>query len=164
MTIMEEREKLPLVKDIAQMNEGIDAVYHFFNELGIMEQLVTMQLAAVLPASLNKSQFGVLNHIVRLGRRETPAELASAFQVTRPTMTNTLQKLEAKGFVEIKPSDLDRRSKIVTITQAGIDVRTQALSALVPLFEKIGDDLGAELFQKTRPLLEKVRIYLDENR
>ena len=143
---------------------NVDAVYHFFNELGIMEQLITTQLAAVLPASLNKSQFGVLNHLVRLGKQESPAELASAFQVKRPTMTNTLQKLGAKGFITITASESDGRSKIVAITDAGIAARQEALAALVPLFEKIGSELGVELFQQARPLLERVRIYLDENR
>lgn len=143
---------------------GIDAIYHFFNELGIMEQLVTTQLSNVLPASLNKSQFGVLNHMVRLGRLESPAQLASAFQVKRPTMTNTLQKLEAKGFVEIQPNESDGRGKIVKITQQGITARAEALQALVPLFEKIRSDLGVDVFEQAHPLLERVRVYLDENR
>ncbi|WP_262694774.1 MarR family winged helix-turn-helix transcriptional regulator [Kordiimonas aquimaris] len=147
-----------------EADADINAVYHFFNELGIMEQLVTTQLSHVLPASLNKSQFGVLNHMVRLGRLESPAQLASAFQVKRPSMTNTLQKLEAKGFVEIQPNEADGRGKVVKITQQGIAARAEALQALAPLFEKIRDDLGTELFEQARPLLERVRIYLDENR
>lgn len=147
-----------------EASAGINAVYHFFNELGIMEQLVTTQLSNVLPASLNKSQFGVLNHMVRLGRLESPAQLASAFQVKRPTMTNTLQKLEVKGFVEILPNEFDGRGKVVKITQQGITARAEALQALMPLFEKIGNELGIELFEQARPLLEKVRVYLDENR
>lgn len=141
-----------------------DIVYRFFNELGIMEQLVTTQLEKTLPSSLNKSQFGVLNHMVRLGRTESPAQLASAFQVKRPTMTNTLQKLEAKGFVAVRPNPEDGRAKIVTITPLGVAARAEALKALTPLFEKIGDELGQDIFEQAAPLLEKVRIYLDENR
>ncbi len=139
-------------------------IYLFFNELGIMEQLVTTQLERVLPGGLTKSQFGVLNHMVRLGRLESPAELASAFQVSRPTMTNTVQKLLAKGYVEIVPHASDSRSKIVKITEAGVAIRSEALKALAPLFERIGISLGESLFEEAVSLLQKVRVYLDENR
>lgn len=141
-----------------------NAIYHFFNELGIMEQLVTTKLERALPGGLSKAQFGVLNHLVRLGKRESPAELASAFQVSRPTMTNTVQKLVVKGFVRIVPHETDGRSKIVLITPEGVAIRGKALAALAPLFEQIGSDLGADVFEKAVPLLSKVRTYLDENR
>lgn len=141
-----------------------DVIYHFFNELGIMEQLVTTQLERVLPDGLTKAQFGVLNHMVRLGKRESPAELASAFQVSRPTMTNTVQKLVSKGLVEIVPHETDGRSKIVLITEAGVAMRERALQALTPLFEQIGSALGSKVFEEAVPLLQQVRVYLDENR
>lgn len=148
--------------DVAETPEN--AIYHFFNELGIMEQLVTTKLERALPGGLSKAQFGVLNHLVRLGKRESPAELASAFQVSRPTMTNIVQKLVAKGFVRIVPHETDGRSKIVLITPDGVAIRGEALAALAPLFEQIGSDLGVDVFRKAVPLLTKVRIYLDENR
>lgn len=139
-------------------------IYHFFNELGIMEQLVTTRLERALPGGLTKAQFGVLNHMVRLGLEESPAELASAFQVSRPTMTNTVQKLQAKGFVEVIANPDDGRSKIVLITPAGVAVRAEALDALTPLFAEIGTALGLDVFEQAVPLLAKVRTYLDQNR
>lgn len=139
-------------------------IYHFFNELGIMEQLVTTRLERALPGGLTKAQFGVLNHLARLGRQESPAELAKAFQVARPTMTNTVQKLAAKGYVAVTPHPTDGRSKIVNLTGAGVAIRAEALAALLPLFEQIGAALGTDVFAQAVPLLEKVRIYLDENR
>lgn len=139
-------------------------IYHFFNELGIMEQLATTQLERALPQGLSKAQFGVLNHMVRLGKLETPAELASAFQVARPSMTNTVQKLAAKGFVQVEPHPEDGRSKIVKITETGIAAREEAIISLMPLFAQIGEALGTEVFEAAVPLLQKVRVYLDENR
>lgn len=147
-----------------ESSKDTSAVYQFFNELGIMEQLVTTRLEKALPDSLNKSQFGVLNHMVRLGKIESPAQLASAFQVTRPTMTNTIQKLEAKGFVELKPNPVDGRGKIVVITDRGREIREIAIASLTPMFREIASELGVDVFERAAPYLEKVRIYLDENR
>jgi len=153
-----------LETDAANATMPDNPIYHFFNELGIMEQLATTKLERALPKGMSKAQFGVLNHMVRLGKLESPAELASAFQVARPSMTNTVQKLLAKGYVEVTPHPSDGRSKIVQITKAGIAAREQAIVALVPLFEKVGQALGSEVFEAAVPLLQKVRIYLDENR
>ena len=141
-----------------------DPVFRFFNELGIIEQLSTTHLERVLPGGLTKAQFGVLNHMVRLGKKESPAELANAFQVSRPTMTNTIQKLEAKGYVEVIAHPSDGRSKIVLITEQGVAIRGEGLRVLAPLFEQIGTVLGADSFAAAAPFLEKVRTYLDENR
>lgn len=142
----------------------VDPIFQFFNELGIIEQLATTHLERELPGGLTKAQFGVLNHMVRLGKRESPAELASAFQVTRPTMTNTVQKLEAKGYVEVVAHPSDGRSKVVLITEKGVAIRGEALMALAPLFERIGAALGGDGFARAVPFLQQVRIYLDENR
>jgi len=139
-------------------------IFGFFNEIGIIEQLSRTRMERVLPDGMKAPHFGVLNHMVRLGKKESPAQLASAFQVARPTMTNTIQRLEAKGFVSVEADPNDGRGKLVLITPAGRTARDAAITALKPLFEKIFADLGVDIFTKALPSLEKVRIYMDENR
>ena len=139
-------------------------IFRFFNEIGIIEQLARTRTERVLPGGMKAPHFGVLNHLVRLGKQESPAELASAFQVTRPTMTNTLQRLEAKGFITVVANPEDGRSKLVLITAAGRQARDGAVAALVPLFEKISADLGMGIFGDALPSLQAVRTYMDENR
>ena len=72
-------------------------VFVFFNEIGIIEQLARNLLERALPAGLKQPHFGVLNHLVRLGDDKSPLFLSRAFQVSNGTMTNTLQRLEARG-------------------------------------------------------------------
>ena len=79
--------------------EAVSAYFQLYNEIGIIDQLASTQFERALPHGLTQAQFSLLNHCVRLGDGETPAQLASAFQVTKGTMTSTLQKLTAKGFV-----------------------------------------------------------------
>jgi DNA-binding PadR family transcriptional regulator len=68
-------------------------------EIGIINQLSMTLLERTIPAGMSAAQFGVLSHFVRRGREESPAQLASAFQVTKGAMTNTLQRLEAQGLL-----------------------------------------------------------------
>ncbi|NVJ96604.1 MAG: MarR family transcriptional regulator [Alphaproteobacteria bacterium] len=136
----------------------------FFTEIGIIEQLSRAALERVLPDGMKQPHFGVLNHMVRLGLDESPAQLASAFQVTRPTMTNTIQKLEAKGYVVVKPDPRDGRAKIVQITDKGRAAREAGLAALGPLMQPLYETLGKDLFEELTPKLSRVRTYMDENR
>ena len=85
--------------------------FEFFNEMGIIDQLVSTMLTNALPHGITKAQFSVLNHFVRLDIVEqSPADLASAFQVRRPTMTSTLARMESAGLVVIRDDPRDGRS------------------------------------------------------
>jgi DNA-binding MarR family transcriptional regulator len=149
----------------AKMNAESGAVLAaFFTDIAIIDQLAYSHMERVLPDGMLSNHYGVLNHMVRLDKIESPAELASAFQVSRPSMTNTIQKLQAKGYVTIEPDPKDGRGKLVKITEDGRDAHKHAQSKLGPAFERLLQDLGLEVFLNVRPDLEKIRAYMDENR
>ena len=153
-----------MTENTEDQRDSISTSFGFFNEIGIIEQLARTRLEKVLPDGMKMPHFGVLNHLVRLGKKESPAQLASAFQVTRPTMTNTIQRLEKKDYISVEPDPHDGRAKRVLITPAGRDAHSQAIEAVGPLLRKIMQDLGSDFFHAATPLLTKARIYLDENR
>ncbi len=141
-----------------------EMLFRFFNEIGIVEQLSRNRLERVLPCDLTMSQFIVLNHFVRLGDRRSPHELARAMQVSKPTMTNTVQKLEAKGLVSVIQDPQDGRGKIVAITPAGRSARDQAIRNITPELLALASDLGPGLFETVLPHLEILRRKLDADR
>ena len=51
------------------------ATFQLFNEIGIIQQLVNTRFERALPDGLTASQFGVLNHFVRLGGERAPSDL-----------------------------------------------------------------------------------------
>jgi DNA-binding MarR family transcriptional regulator len=113
---------------------------------------------------MSRAQFGVLSHFVRLGGQWAPARLARAFQVTKGAMTNTLQRLEAQGYVKIVDDPKDARAKLVEITEAGKRAREQAVRATgANLGELVGAIPPAEV-RAALPFLETVRKRLDESR
>lgn len=138
--------------------------FEFFNEIGIIEQLARTAVERVLPRGITLSQFSVLNNFVRLGGERSPAGLASAFQVTRQTMTNTLQRLEAAGLVTSRPDPADGRAKIITITEAGRAMRQRCIEAQAPLLAELGDRLPEADLAALIPGLRKVRTLLDAAR
>ena len=138
--------------------------FEFFNEIGIIEQLARNRFERVLPAGVTLPQFNVLNHFVRLGGERSPAGLANAFEVTRQTMTNTLQRLEAAGLVTSRPDPADGRAKIIAITDAGRAMRQRCLEAQAPLLAELGDRLPEADLAALIPGLRQVRILLDAAR
>jgi DNA-binding MarR family transcriptional regulator len=108
-------------------------LFSILNEVGIIEQLSRTQFERALPKGMSLAGFTVLNHFVRLDKvSESPAKLASAFQVTRGAMTNTLQRLAVLGFVEVRPNLDDARSKLVAITPSGRAMRLQCIAQITP--------------------------------
>lgn len=140
------------------------ALFRVFNEIGIIEQLSRNAFERVMPHGLKLSQFTVLNHFVRLGGARSPVELARAFQVSKGAMTNTLQKLEAKGFVVVNADPKDGRSKSVTISPAGRDAREQAVRALQPQLNDLEKRVNMTEVKGLLPALTRLREVLDRAR
>ncbi|MCR9270417.1 MAG: MarR family transcriptional regulator [Hyphomonadaceae bacterium] len=145
-------------------SQAAGIVFTLFNEIGIINQLSTARFTKVLAPDLNPSEFGVLNHFVRLGDGKTPSYLAKAFQMTKPSMTAILGKLERKGYVEIIGSEEDRRRKIITITKAGRAARQRGIDAMAPLAEIVLQGQDISQLTKILPTLQALREFLDAER
>lgn len=144
----------------------MDDPVHFraLNEIGIINQLAQTIFERVMPPGMTMAQFIVLNHFVRLGGSRSPAELASAFQLTRATMTSTLQKLEAKSLVAIVPDPSDGRGKQVSLTNQGRAMRKRCLAALAPELNKLAAIWPAAQAAQLLPHLSALRAMLDRAR
>jgi len=142
----------------------LDDAHQFFTEIGIIAQLSSNARERVLPHGLTVSQFAVLNWFVRVDTEATPGRLARAFQVTRGAMTNTLGKLEGKGFLTIAPDPDSGRQKIVRLTPAGRRARDDGVASSHPLLRTFLEQFDAAEIAAALPLLQAVRAWLDAAR
>ncbi len=139
-------------------------IFSFFTEICIIEQLARNAFERVMPGGLTLSQFSVLNHFARRGGEESPLQLARAMQVSKGTMTNTLQKLVAKGLIAVAPDPADGRGKQVSLTEAGLALRRAAIAALAPDLKNLIEAFGERRFSRAIPFLAELRDYLDRAR
>ena len=136
--------------------------FEFFNEIGIIDQLSGTMLDRALPRGMTRAQFTVLNHFIRLGHFErSPAQLASAFQITRPTMTSTLVRMERSGLVSIRADPDDGRAKLVSITPAGGAMRDHCIAAIAPLLPMVESLMSKDELLPLVETLKRIRIALD---
>ncbi len=144
--------------------DDLGLYFVFFNEIGIIEQLIRNQLERKLPPGFLISHFTVLNHLVRVKDGQTPLVMARAFQVPKTSLTHTLAQLERHGLIEMRPNPEDRRSKHVFLTAAGKEFRAQAIADIAPDLEAVRAQFPPDRIAATVPLLADVRQFLDAYR
>jgi DNA-binding MarR family transcriptional regulator len=134
-----------------------------FSEIAMAEQLARARLSKRLPKGMEMSHFTVLNHLAHVGDERSPAHLARLFHVTKGAMTNTLGKLEASGYIHIRPDWDDARRKFVAISPAGEAARDEAVLAIAPVFDDMVTALGADNIRAALPFLRELRRQLERD-
>jgi DNA-binding MarR family transcriptional regulator len=80
-----------------------------------VSQFYDQHLASV---GLRTTQFSILNKVKRVGPVTINA-LAAELVMDRTTLGRNILPLEREGLIRIAPSESDRRSKEITLTEAG---------------------------------------------
>ena len=134
-----------------------------FSEILTVDQLARNNVAKALPRGMELSHFSVLNHLAHTQTERTPAQLAQTFHLTRGAMTNTLRKLEASGFVHIRPDWDDARRKMVAISPSGRAARDSALAAIAPIIATAVDQIGQDKVRSILPVMRELRLRLQDD-
>ena len=111
--------------------------------------------AALREEGITGVQFGALRALDRLEREGGEVSQRDVEALTRsshPTMTEVLKKLEKKGFIEVRPSETDRRRKQIRSTDKARELDRTAFRVDEKTFEKF----AAGLDEKQRASLESM--------
>ena len=111
-------------------------------------------LAVLQDVGLSPVQGMALLHL-RSGEPLTMSELAAALKCDNSNVTGIVDRLEAAGLVERRPSPHDRRDKTVVVTAHGARLRDEAdrrMAVPPPAFAR----LGAEDARTLREILERL--------
>ena len=146
------------------MNQQTDSLaVTLFSEILTVDQLARNNVAKALPRGMELSHFSVLNHLAHINSERTPAQLAQTFHLTRGAMTNTIRKLEASGFVHIRPDWDDARRKLVAISPAGKSARDAALAAIAPIIANAVEQIGYDKVRAILPVMRELRLQLQDH-
>lgn len=138
--------------------------FQVLNEIGIIDQLAQNRAARLLAPELNLSQFVVLNHLTRLGGPRSLVQIASAIQVTKGAMSNTVARLQAKGLLAVQPDPLDGRGKQVSLTDAGRAARQTAVARLGQGLAELSAAVPPAGLAQALGVLRQLRVWFDGHR
>ncbi|MCA9325160.1 MarR family transcriptional regulator [Candidatus Saccharibacteria bacterium] len=77
---------------------------------------------ALTPFGINTSQWIILGWLRDNSDGMRVTGLAEVLQVETPLVTSLVQPLEAKGNVKVSVDTLDKRARVLTLTQAGTEL------------------------------------------
>lgn len=140
------------------------SISRFFTEVGIINQLISTRVEALLPGRMGATQFGILGHLCRRPQGETPLQLSNAFQVPKTSMTHMLSVLQKHEFVTIEPHPQDGRSKVAVATPKGQAFLGQCIQQMGQDLAPVVTELSAKPFSQALPHLQRIREALDTAR
>ena len=104
-------------------------------------------------AGLKITQYSLLTHVDRLGPL-APGELARRMDMSASTLTRNLQPMVAAGWLALGEG-VDARSRLVHITDAGLELRRQAQRRWKAAQLALNDKLGVATVAALHHLLDE---------
>jgi DNA-binding MarR family transcriptional regulator len=143
-----------------------DLRFRILNWVGIIDQLASTRANRVLrEQDLALPQFILLNHFShRPEEGKTVGGIARAMQQQPPAVTKTTQKLIAKGYLREAPNAEDARSKQLFLTARGKAAHGRAIAALLPEVVPAFTDWKAADLEQFWQYLDRLKLWLDQNR
>ncbi|HEY3139806.1 MAG TPA: MarR family transcriptional regulator [Acidimicrobiales bacterium] len=115
-------------------------------DLAMLLKLASHALETELTASLNDLGISPRHYCVLAKASEadlTQSQLAELASLDKTTMVVTVDELERAGYAERRPSDTDRRARIIAVTPAGKQVVAKGRKIVDGVFDDVLGTLPA---------------------
>ena len=151
---------LEAVDAVAAPLQADEAACHLSGDLGWLLKQAYYALAseiheAFVPLGISPRDYHVLE--AALAADHTQSEIAEAAGLDKTTMVGTMDALEAAGLAERRPSEHDRRVRVICVTPAGQALVLQARETVATIQHEVLDSLagdrGAEVLDGLRELV-----------
>ena len=132
---------------------------HVFSRVSRLARLLDLdRMSAFARHALEGWEFDVLSALRRSGEpyQLSPGRLVQETLVTSGTMTNSIDRLAAKGWVERLPSPADRRGVIVRLTKGGQETVDAAMADLLARERELLADMPGEERAALRTALRRL--------
>jgi len=110
---------------------------------------------ALAPIGVGVNQFSILVRLSLVGP-STIQDLARLLVMDRSTLGHLLRPLEKRGFVKLEVSEEDRRSRVVTLTQAGKAAVAKARPRWAAAQRRFESSFGKEAALELRTVLKEI--------
>lgn len=119
---------------------------HLGHRIRILSQAIRQEIDRKLTdLELTGQQSFILRFLSeRQGQIVYPKDIERRFNLTHPTVSGLLQRLEAKGFLTCTPDPDDRRYKRVALTQRGLECQVEIYRHILSLEQTMTAGMSAD--------------------
>jgi DNA-binding MarR family transcriptional regulator len=90
------------------------------------------------------------------------SDMATRAGITRQSMGEVIREMVDLGILEMRPDPDDRRAKLVTYTEAGLEIARGGYQHLIDLEKRFVEEFGEDEYELVRKFLERLVPLLDE--
>lgn len=140
------------------MTEHHDATMQIFSTIFRFRKLsVPTTLCATLSPGEMSMMIALNAYHGKLQKEVLPVcELSRRLHTTQPAATQLVNRLEAKGLVERKNDEADRRTVLVSVTPRGYKTFEKEYEAALSAGDKVLDRMGIERAEQLLGLLDEL--------
>ena len=121
-----------------------------------------LQLYVKKGLPIRSSEMGVLIYVQKENEAVTPLMISNFFQVTKPSVTAMINELVKKKYLVKTPSDTDKRSYAVSVTDMGKELVDSTHNEYFKSVELLKKQLGQDDFESFLKLIQKANKILKE--
>lgn len=104
---------------------------------------------------LTAAQAHIMGYLSRQSQPPCARDIAEAFQLSHPTVSGLLGRLERKGFIESRPDERDRRSRRIFILPKGQECHKRIVETIHANEQRMVQDFTAQERQQFMELLDR---------
>ena len=113
-------KRVTIISSLLHFWEVIVLTYHYGHLLRILHWCTDQSVTAALEEmDLTAAQGHIMAYLVHQEKPPCPRDVEAEFQLSHPTVSGLLSRLEQKGFLELRPDPEDRRCKRIHILPRG---------------------------------------------
>ena len=116
---------------------------------------------ALASMDLTAAQGHIMGFITHRSEPPCPKDIEEKFQLSHPTVSGILSRLEQKGFIEMRPDELDRRCKRIYVLPKGMELDETMHQTIRATENKMVQDFTEEEKELFQTLLKRAIHNLD---
>lgn len=129
---------------------------HYGRWIRVLENCTDQAMTAALASmDLTAAQGHIMGFITHRTEPPCARDIEEHFQLSHPTVSGILSRLEQKGFIEFCPDEADRRCKRIYLLPKGRELNKTMHQTILATEEKLVQDFTEEEKQQFATLLQR---------
>ena len=130
--------------------------YRYGHLIRVLETCTDQAMTGALAdLELTAAQGHIMGFITHRQSPPCARDIEDTFQLSHPTVSGLLSRLEKKGFIEFRPDETDRRCKRIYLLPKGRKLEETMHKAILSTEERLVQDFTEEEKQQFSQLLQR---------